>query len=172
MDSISASRKSSSAAAGTTPIENAPQIDYHPSPAMRDTFSGCVTISHQTDRYITRTVSTAMAPVSVSLLDLQNCFVNLPAAKDLKGGYSSMTIKNVKYSLLICGTVYGAAHITNVKASVILLTTQQCRIHECHDCVVYLNVGSQPIIEDCQGIRVAPLPKLLVWSCVKVLPYL
>ena len=164
MDSTSTSTMSSSIAASTTSIEDAPQKDYHPSAETHSTLSDCVTISNQADRYITRTVPTATAPVSVSLLNLQNCFVNLPAASNVKGGYSSMTMKNVNHSLLICGTVDGAAHLTNIKASVILITTQQCRMHECRDCVVYLNVGSQPIIENCQAIRVAPLPRSMVRS--------
>ena len=171
MGSTSASTASSSAATGTMPIEDAPEKDHNVSAEPRDTFSDCLAISDQTDHYITHTGSTAPAPAPVSLLNLRNCFVNLRAAKDLKGGYSSMTIKNIKRSLLICGTVYGAAHITNVKASVILITTQQCRMHDCHDCVLYLNVGSQPIIEGCQGIRVAPLPSPLVGSCGKVLSH-
>ena len=85
--------------------------------------------------------------------------------------FAGLTIKNVKESLLICGTVNGAAHITGLERSVIVVASRQVRMHECIDVVVYLRCSSRPIIEDCRGIKFAPLPKeyvsFLIASCVQ-----
>lgn len=71
-------------------------------------------------------------------------------------------------SLLVCAPVAGAAHITNVKSSVLLITARQVRMHECTDCIFYLNCTSQPIIEDCTGMKFAPLPTNLLVSLVSL----
>lgn len=78
--------------------------------------------------------------------------------------FATLTLKNIKASLIICGHVNGAIHLTNVKDSVIVVAARQFRMHESAQCDVYLQCGSRPIIEDCRGVRFAPLPD--VYVCV------
>ena len=72
--------------------------------------------------------------------------------------FAGLTLKNIKESLIICGHVNGAAHLTNVSSSVVLVASRQFRMHESRNCDVYLLTTSRPIIEDCSSIHFAPLP--------------
>lgn len=106
-----------------------------------------------------------------SLTTLDRCIVDMTiptmtkaaATADQKGTpFATLAIKNVKNSLLVCGTVAGAVHITSAKDSIIVVAAQQVRMHECHGVDVYLYCGSHPIIEDCKDIRFAPLPECYI----------
>ena len=44
------------------------------------------------------------------------------------------------------------------------MSTRQFRLHASKDVVVYLACASEPVIEDCTGIKVAPLPAGLGWD--------
>ncbi|ROW07293.1 hypothetical protein VMCG_03867 [Cytospora schulzeri] len=72
--------------------------------------------------------------------------------------FASLVIKDVTRSLIVAGRVAGAAHVTGVRDSVLVLNARQVRMHECVGVTVYLWCGSHPIIEDCRGMRFAPLP--------------
>lgn len=78
--------------------------------------------------------------------------------------FAGLTLKNIKESLIVCGHVNSAAHVTGVEGSVLVVASRQFRMHECRDCVVYLDCSSRPIIEDCKAIKFAPLPKAYVSS--------
>ncbi len=73
-------------------------------------------------------------------------------------------MKNIKKSLIIAGQVAGAAHITGVEDSVIAVSSRQVRMHDCKNVDIYLFCASRPIIEDCIGVRFAPLPECYVSS--------
>jgi hypothetical protein len=73
-----------------------------------------------------------------------------------------LTIKNVDESLLICGQVGGPAHITGVEHSIIVVSCQQFRMHNCKNVDVYLSCSSNPIIEDCSNVRFGRIPKAYV----------
>jgi hypothetical protein len=64
--------------------------------------------------------------------------------------------------LIIAGQVAGAAHITGVEKSIIAVSSRQVRMHDCKDVDIYLMCSSRPIIEDCNGIRFAPIPECYV----------
>ena len=83
--------------------------------------------------------------------------------------FAGLTVKNIKQSLLVCGSVSGATHMTGVDGTVIVVVTRQFRMHECTNCVVYLHVNSRPVIEDCHGIQFAPIPPQYV--CMLLLLY-
>lgn len=84
--------------------------------------------------------------------------------------YATLTVKGVKESLLVCGQVNGPAHITGVENSVIVVSSQQFRMHNCVDVDVYLSCSSSPIIEDCSNIRFGRIPKAYVSETGKVDP--
>lgn len=75
------------------------------------------------------------------------------------GPFAGLALKNIKDSLIIAGHVAGAAHITGVHDSVIVVQSRQVRMHDCKNVDIYLHCSSRPIIEDCSNIRFAPIPE-------------
>ena len=139
---------------------NKKQQEPHTTEIYKPTFASCssVNISSHVGQHIILPSSAAHATSSGSLTNLRRCVVDMSVPTAEGRPFAGLTIKNIKMSLLICGNVGGAAHITGVEGSVIVVTTRQFRMHECRNCVVYLHVNSQPIIEDCKGIQFSPLP--------------
>lgn len=100
------------------------------------------------------------------LTGLQGCVVDLSmpvAAAELREEpaklFVSVQIRNVRGSLIVAGRVDGPAHITDLRNCVVVVACRQFRMHDCIDVDVYLECGSHPIIEDCDGLRFAPLPQ-------------
>jgi hypothetical protein len=120
--------------------------------------SKSVNISSHNGLHILLPSSASHATSSGSVTNLRRCVVDMSIPTAEGEPFAGLAVKNIKQCLLICGTVGGAAHITGVEGSVIVVTTRQLRMHECKNCVVYLYANSRPIIEDCQGIQFAPLP--------------
>lgn len=106
-------------------------------------------------------VEDALRP-SVAITNIKHSIVDLSASVTLARPFSAIAIKEVIGSLFICGQISGAAHITGVKGSTLIISSRQVRIHECRNCVMYLRCSSRPIIEDCHSIRFAPLPEVFV----------
>ena len=129
---------------------------------MSFTSSNEVNISAYTAVHIILPNSAAHATSSGSLTYLDRCIVDMSIPTASTQPFAALTVKDVKSSLLICGNVSGSTHVTNVDSSVLLVTTRQFRMHQCRNCIVYLYINSDPIIEDCAGIRFAPLPKAFV----------
>ena len=138
--------------------------DNHDSVARKLSFtsSDSVNISTHSFTHIIVTSCPASATASGSVTDLRNCILDMYAPTAAARPLAGFTIKHIQQSLLICGNVSGATHITGVEDSVIVVTTRQFRMHQCRDCIIYLNVNSKPMIEDCSGIRFAPLPNEFV----------
>lgn len=102
--------------------------------------------------------STSHTTASSSLIDLQDCLIDM-VTSTLTGNYfATLVIKNVQQCLLLCGAVSGAVHITSAERSVIVVTARQFRMHDCRDCIVYLHANGQPIIENCHRVQFAPIP--------------
>ncbi|EME39787.1 hypothetical protein DOTSEDRAFT_74627 [Dothistroma septosporum NZE10] len=95
---------------------------------------------------------------SGTVSDLDRCVVDMSTPATTGKPFAGLTLKNITSSLVICGHVGGAAHLTNIKDSVIVVATRQFRMHESSNCDVYLLATSRPIIEDCSAIRFAPMP--------------
>jgi hypothetical protein len=76
--------------------------------------------------------------------------------------FATLTLKNIKGSLIVCGHVDGAVHITDVQDSVLVVATRQFRMHESKNVKVYMLCKSRPIIEDCEGIEFAVMPDCYV----------
>lgn len=79
--------------------------------------------------------------------------------------FAGLALKNITNSLIVAGQVAGATHITNVRDTVVVVSSRQVRMHDCVNVDVYLSCMSRPIIEDCKNIRFAPIPKSYV-SCL------
>lgn len=92
--------------------------------------------------------------LSVSITKVHHSAVDL--SDTLSRPFATLAINSVTESLLICGRISGAAHITAVENSTLIIWSRQVRIHECKNCLVYLRCGSRPVIEDCKAIRFTP----------------
>ena len=125
---------------------------------MSFTASSSVEITSHNGIHIILPSAAAHATSSGSLTNLQRCIVDMSMPTGTGCNFATLTIKNVLQSLLICGNVSGAAYVTGVHESIIVVAARQFRMHECSNCTVYLHASSKPIIEDCHGIRFAPLP--------------
>lgn len=99
---------------------------------------------------------------SASVTSIHHSVVELSNIANRSQHLATLAVKSVRNSLLLCGRVSGAAHITGAHDSAIIIWSRQVRLHECKDCVVYLRCTSRPIIEHCESIKFAPLPECFV----------
>lgn len=76
--------------------------------------------------------------------------------------FAGLAMKNIKRSLIIAGHVDGAAHITGVEDSILVVASRQVRMHDCKNVDIYLHCSSRPIIEDCSNVRFSPIPESFV----------
>ncbi|KAK5686295.1 hypothetical protein LTS10_002411 [Elasticomyces elasticus] len=104
--------------------------------------------------------SAGHATSSGTLSNLRRCVVDMSSPTSVGHPFAGLTLKDITNSLIICGHVSGAAHLTNVRDSVIVVASRQFRMHESSGCDVYLLCSGRPIIEDCSNVRFAPLPEL------------
>jgi hypothetical protein len=124
--------------------------------------SASVSISHQTSAHIILPSSATHASAPCSLTQLTKCVVDLSVPSTDGAPFAGLTVKSVRQCLLVCGNVEGAAHITDVQDSAIVVTSRQFRMHECSNVDVYLSCSSRPIIEDCKAIHFARIPDTYV----------
>lgn len=118
-----------------------------------------VSVDNHSKLHIMLPASGSTSTVPASITSLRHCVVDMSIPTANGKPYASLTVKNVKESLLICGQVNGPAHITGVEHSVIVVSCRQFRMHNCTDVDVYLSCSSNPIIEDCSNVRFGRIPK-------------
>lgn len=128
-----------------------------------------IDISNHRGMHIILPATASRATTSGTLTELRGCVLDMsaPFATKKKGvhhsgggaaPFNTLAIRNISGSLVIAGQVAGPAHVTGVRDSVLVVNARQVRMHECRNVTVYLWCGSHPIIEDCEDVRVAPLP--------------
>jgi hypothetical protein len=134
------------------------------SPLRKPSFSAArnIGISNHSGLHIILPSSAARATASGSLTDLSNCIVDMSIPTATGAAFPGLVIKNVSNSLIVAGRVDGPVHITGVSDSILVVVARQVRIHECSNVDIYLHCGTHPIIEDCSGMRFAPLPNTYV----------
>lgn len=156
---------SSSEDAGGLPTNGTPNGHGH-SNVQRPDFAGAssVAIDSHSGLHIVLPTSASHATVPASLTSLRHCVVDLSIPTASGKPFAGLAVKNVNHSLLVCGQVNGAAHITGVRQSVIVVLCHQFRMHDCHDVDVYLYCSSKPVIERCENIRFGEIPQAYV-SC-------
>ncbi|KAJ5161105.1 Tubulin binding cofactor C [Penicillium capsulatum] len=118
-----------------------------------------VSVNNHYGLHIMLPASGSTSTVPASITSLQHCVVDMSIPTADGKPYASLTVKEIKESLLICGQVNGPAHITGVDHSVMVVSCRQFRMHNCSDVDVYLSCSSNPIIENCSNIRFARIPK-------------
>ncbi|KAF4979849.1 hypothetical protein FZEAL_4015 [Fusarium zealandicum] len=134
------------------------------SPLRKPSFSAAknIGISNHSRLHIILPSSAARATASGSLTDLNGCIVDMSIPTASGAAFPGLVIKNVSKSLIVAGRVNGPVHITGVSDSILVVVAGQVRIHECSNVDIYLHCGTHPIIEDCSGMRFAPLPSAYV----------
>ena len=135
-------------------------------PIRKPSFSQAtnVNISGHTGLHIILPSSASRATASGSITQMNRCIVDMSVPSTNGAPFAGLALKNIKDSLIIAGHVAGAAHITAVENSVIVVASRQVRIHDCKNVDIYLLCTSRPIIEDCTNIRFSPIPEFHVSS--------
>ncbi|KAF7553154.1 hypothetical protein G7046_g7172 [Stylonectria norvegica] len=134
------------------------------SPLRKPSFSAAtnIGISNHKGLHIILPESAARATAAGSLTDLSRCIVDMSIPTATGAPFPGLALKNINKSLIVAGRVNGPVHITAVSDSILVVVARQVRIHECHNVDIYLHCASHPIIEDCSGMRFAPLPSAYV----------
>ncbi|KAH7094935.1 tubulin-specific chaperone-like protein c [Paraphoma chrysanthemicola] len=122
-----------------------------------------VTISNHDNIHVVLPAEASHATSSGTLSDLTQSVIDLSPATQVSP-FSALYLKDIKDSLIICGQVAGAIHITNVQKTVLVISCRQFRMHGSKNVDVYLHSSSRPIIEDCEMVRFAPMPAALQTS--------
>ena len=122
-----------------------------------------IDISTHKDIHIRVPASASHATSSGTLFNLTNCVVDLSEPTS-KSPFSALYLKNITSCVIVTGQVAGAVHITDVRDTKLYIATRQFRMHGAKNVDVYLHCASRPIIEDCNGVRFAPLPE----GCVSI----
>lgn len=130
-------------------------------PVRKPSFSQAtnVNISSHTGLHIILPSSASHATASGSLTKLNRCIVDMSVPTANGAPFAGLALKNIKQSLIIAGQVAGAAHITGVEDSIIVVASRQVRMHDCKNVDIYLHCASRPIIEDCSNVRFSPIPE-------------
>lgn len=74
----------------------------------------------------------------------------------LLGSMGALRMQGVRRCRVLTGPVTGGCHIEHADRSVFQLAVHQFRLHHTTGCDFYLRARSNPIIEDCTGLRFAP----------------
>lgn len=128
-------------------------------------------ISNQSNLHIILPSSAARATAAGWLRDLSGCIVDMSLPTTNGAPFPSFVLKDIKKSLIVAGRVNGPIHINGISDSILVVLARQVRIHDCRDVVIYLHCSSHPIIEDCTGMRFAPLPECYVRILPLVMTY-
>lgn len=124
--------------------------------------SSRISLSNHSGLHIILPRAASHATSSGTLSRLTHCVVDMATPTTSGRPFTALTLRDITNSLIICGAVAGPVHITSVHNSVIVVSARQFRMHDSESIDVYLHCASRPIIEDCQGIRFAPLPESYV----------
>ena len=95
-----------------------------------------ISISSHSNVHIMLPSSAAHATSSGTVSNIRHSVVDMSISSS--SAFAALTLKNITNSLIICGHVSGAIHITGVKDSVIVVATRQFRMHESSNVKVYL----------------------------------
>ncbi|KAF2278386.1 TBCC-domain-containing protein [Westerdykella ornata] len=117
------------------------------------------TIFHRNNAYIT--LPTTSGNSSRTIANITNSIILPPLSEPqtVASPLASLILKDISTSLIILPQIDGPIHMTNITSSILVASCRQFRMHASRDVQVYLHCGSRPIIEDCEGVRFAPLPE-------------
>ncbi|KAF8424111.1 tubulin binding cofactor C-domain-containing protein [Tirmania nivea] len=149
----SKAKPSSSTLSSSNKPTPAPTPSSAPAPITTQNY---ISIASLTSKYIQPLSFPQSSPVSLS--SLNSSFINLFPSSPSSPLPSMLAAKDITTSILFAPHVSGPAHLTSIHNSIVILNCAQFRMHDTHATHVYLLCPSRPIIEDCSGIKFAPLP--------------
>ncbi|KAF8449692.1 tubulin binding cofactor C-domain-containing protein [Terfezia claveryi] len=152
----SKAKPSSRTHSSSNKLNPAPTPSFAPVPT---TTRNHISINSLASQYIQPLPLHQSSPISLS--SITSSFISLPPLFPSSHPPSMLAAKDITTSILFAPHVSGPAHLTSVRNSILILNCTQFRMHDTHDTQVYLLCPSRPIIEDCSGIKFAPL--LLEW---------
>ncbi|KAF9530526.1 tubulin binding cofactor C-domain-containing protein [Crepidotus variabilis] len=130
--------------------------------------SNSIVVSNLSRQYINReSLSVHNLQTDLALSDLDGCIINLlPAAS---GSVEALRLgalhaRNIKNCVLMLPIFEGSALLHDLSNCVIVLGSHQFRMHTSRDVDVFLDIGSNPIIEHCQNVRFGGYPT--VWPSI------
>lgn len=88
------------------------------------------------------------------LAELSDCQVRL------RGNPNTLRVRDCRGCTVLCGPVSTSVVVDGCSGCVLALACQQLRTHRTRDTLLYVQVTSRAMLEDCSGIRFAPNP----WS--------
>jgi len=118
-----------------------------------------INISGHNGLHIILPSSASHASSSGSIIKMNRCIVDMSVPTVNGAPFAGLALKNIKSSLIIAGHVAGAAYITALEDSIVVVASRQVRMHDCKNVDIYLHCASRPIIEDCSNIRFSPIPE-------------
>lgn len=122
-----------------------------------------ITIFDHEKLHIILPLSASRATSSGTLAQLEDCIVDMSLPTTSTGiAFTGLVLKSISGSLIVAGHVNGSAFITGVRNSILVVVARQVRIHQCENVDLYTHTLTDPIIEDCKGMRFAPAPECYV----------
>ncbi|KAF8884211.1 tubulin binding cofactor C-domain-containing protein, partial [Gymnopilus junonius] len=129
--------------------------------------SSQVLLSSHSHKYLTRSdLPEHSEQPDLSISDLDSCIVNLlPANSKDKDDSSSKDLvlsalhaRNLTHCVILLPLITGSALLHDLIQCTIVLGSHQFRMHSSKKTDVFLHIFSNPIIEDCSGIRFTQYP--------------
>ncbi|CAA7269898.1 unnamed protein product [Cyclocybe aegerita] len=103
----------------------------------------------------------------LSIFDLDHCIVDLLTidseyASKEELSISALHVRNLSHCILLLPPIDGSALLHDISHCTIVLGCHQFRMHTSQKIDVLLSISSNPIIEDCNGIRFGQYPATLL----------
>ena len=133
-------------------------IEEEAAASVLDIENPTIQISDLTATICSKDYSTPTLPSTVDITNVKDSFVELLHGVNSAGNLAALMVSKVDRSVILIDSVSGASHITELSNSVLLIKSRQLRMHKCRDCVMYLDCRSKPVLEDCAGMKFAPMP--------------
>ncbi|KAF9011882.1 tubulin binding cofactor C-domain-containing protein [Cyathus striatus] len=154
----------------STTISTLPQLPQ----VIPEPSSKILSISDHSWKYLDKdALSGPLDQTDLSISDLDYCIVNLldrpedgklSSTQNVVSKISALHVRNLTNTVLILPAIEGSALVHDLKKCTILLACHQFRMHTSQIVDVYLNIPSNPIIEQCQRIRFSGYPQSLISS--------
>ncbi|GAA5871054.1 hypothetical protein JCM16303_001676 [Sporobolomyces ruberrimus] len=134
--------------------------------------STSLTISSRSKEYLSISSlpsTTSSHPEALLLQDLSNCFVDLlspnnaspsPSSSSSTPTFPAIYLSNLRDCSVLLPKIEGSVMIHDCHDCRLVLGGHQFRMHNSKNCSVYLEAGSTPIIEGCQGLVFDRYPEL------------
>lgn len=95
------------------------------------------------------------------LTELEGKDVNVNGIQDVRivlaDVAGALRVVDVERCEIVAAGVAGSVHVTRAKNCVFWVRCRQLRVHESSECLMWLDVRGEPVIEGCRGMRFGPV---------------